>query len=371
MVNPFGGIYSGKQVLVTGHTGFKGGWLSLWLADLGAVVSGYSLPPVEGASFFSLLEESTFHHSTLADICDAAKLKESIAAAAPDIIFHLAAQPFVGASYHDPLQTLRTNAFGTAMLLEAVRELESPTAIVVVTSDKCYRNHSPGQRFREGDALGGHDVYSMSKAAAELVVASWHSSFFRGNENLGPLATARGGNALGGGDYGEGRLLPDAVRAFVAQSPLVLRRPDAVRPWQHVLDLIAGYLTLGQQLLSQREKSRLLNYNFGPDARSEKSVQQLVDAWLAHWPGKLSVDSVAQPTYAEAQYLSLDPSHAMNELGWRPAWDFAAAVQQSARWYWRRHGMRDPNAAMLEVSRAQIQEYSQAAHIRGAAWAIA
>ncbi len=245
-----------------------------------------------------------------------------------------------------------------------MRELESKAAIVVVTSDKCYRNPESGQHFREEDALGGHDVYSMSKAAAELVVASWHSSFFSTNKSLGPLATARGGNALGGGDYAADRLLPDAVRAFVAQAPLVLRCPHAVRPWQHVLDLLSGYLALGQRLLSHPTRSRLLSYNFAPDFGSERSVQQVVDAWLSHWPGPLHVQAAAQPAYAEAACLSLDPSRAMNELGWRPVWDFATSVQQTAQWYWQRHGANISGTGMRQLTQEQIQKYTMDARVR-------
>jgi CDP-glucose 4,6-dehydratase len=369
MVKSFGGVYAGKRVLVTGHTGFKGGWLALWLRALGAEVSGLALPPPAGATFFSLIPAATFRSSWLRDLRDANAVAEAVEGSQPHIIFHLAAQPIVGVSYRAPIDTFSTNALGTALLLEAVRSARSSAAVVVVTSDKCYRNDNAGRPFVEDDALGGHDVYSMSKAAAEMVVAAWHTSFFSKDASLGPLGTARAGNVIGGGDYGEDRIVPDAVRAFEWKQPLVLRRPSATRPWQHVLESVCGYLALGQQLLSEPEKSRLLNFNFGPDFEAERTVQELVDAWLASWPGAFELQVTPQPAYSEAARLSLDHSKAVKQLGWKPVWDFHETVERTAAWYRLRHETRADDSAMLAFTEQQVVSYSDAAKRAGATWA--
>lgn len=369
MVGAFGQIYQGRRVLVTGHTGFKGGWLVLWLRLLGAEVSGYAIPPTGSESLFSLLGEDTFRHSWLADIRDADAVKEAVVASAPDIIFHLAAQPIVGASYRAPLDTLSTNAMGTAILLEAIREARSPAAVVVVTSDKCYRNENTGRPFQEHDPLGGDDVYSMSKAATELVVAAWHASFFSKDAGLGPLATARAGNVIGGGDYAEDRIVPDAVRAHVEGRPLFLRRPQATRPWQHVLEPLSGYLRLGQSLLASPDKARLWNFNFGPEGAAERTVQELVEAWLAAWPHSMEVQTGPLPPYGEAVRLSLDHSQAARELAWRPVWDFQRTVEETATWYRERHERQASAALMLALTQRQIEAYAQDAAAAGVSWA--
>ncbi|HSI61990.1 MAG TPA: CDP-glucose 4,6-dehydratase [Candidatus Saccharimonadia bacterium] len=369
MVAPFGQVYQGKRVLVTGHTGFKGGWLALWLHALGAEVSGYALAPEPGDSLFALIPPQTFKHSWIADLRDAEAMKKAIAECQPDIIFHLAAQPIVGISYRAPLDTFTTNALGTAILLEAVRDANSPAAVVVVTSDKCYRNDNTGRPFQETDPLGGHDVYSMSKAATELVVSAWHASFFAGSNTLGPLATGRAGNVIGGGDYAEDRIVPDAVRAFVNKKALVLRRPQATRPWQHVLESVSGYLALGQRLLSAPNKAKLLNFNFGPDFEAERSVQELMDCWLATWQDAIDVQSEPQPAYGEATRLSLDHSLAVQELGWRPVWDFQQTVAQTAAWYRERHERKADDAGMLQFTLGQINAYTRDAALAGVSWA--
>ncbi|WP_206026070.1 CDP-glucose 4,6-dehydratase [Roseimicrobium sp. ORNL1] len=369
MVTAFGGVYQGKRVLVTGHTGFKGGWLSLWLRALGAEVSGYALAPAPGDSLFAILPADTFRHSWIADLRDADTMKKAIAECRPEIIFHLAAQPIVGASYRAPLDTLTTNAVGTATLLEAVRDADCPAAVVVVTSDKCYRNDNAGRPFQETDPLGGHDIYSMSKAATELVVTAWHASFFANSPSLGPLATGRAGNVIGGGDYAEDRLIPDAVRAFVSKQPLVLRRPQASRPWQHVLESVSGYLALGQRLLSAPDKTRLLNFNFGPNSEAERSVQELMGCWLATWPNAMQVHSEPQPAYGEATRLRLDHSLAVQELGWRPVWDFQQTVAHTAAWYRERHERHADTARMLNFTLEQIHTYTREAASTGVSWA--
>jgi CDP-glucose 4,6-dehydratase len=355
----FGGIYQDKRVLITGHTGFKGSWLSLWLYALGAKLSGFALPPLTGHNLYSLLPDDCFESSVLADLRDAQAVDRAVAESGADIIFHMAAQPIVGVSYRDPLGTFTTNALGTALLLEAVRKAKSGAALVIITSDKCYRNDNAGHAFVETDSLGGHDVYSMSKAAAELIVASWHASFFAGSPELGPLATGRAGNVIGGGDYAEDRIIPDAIRAFERKQPLVLRRPQATRPWQHVLESISGYLTLGHRLMTQPDQATLLNYNFGPDADAERSVQELLNQWLEVWSGSIDLQVAAQPSYSEATRLSLDPSKAKTELGWKSVWDFGQTVKHTAEWYRERHERRKDDMAMLAFSLDQIAAFSK------------
>ncbi|MEQ1850911.1 MAG: CDP-glucose 4,6-dehydratase [Chthoniobacteraceae bacterium] len=369
MVTGFGGIYRGKRVLVTGHTGFKGGWLSLWLRELGATVHGYSLAPHPEPTLFSILPAGTFEGSTLEDLRTPGALTKAIADCQPEIIFHLAAQPIVGISYREPLDTFTTNALGTAMLLEAVRTAKCPAAVLVVTSDKCYRNDNSGRPFRESDPLGGQDVYSMSKAATELVVASWHASFFAVEKSLGPLATARAGNVIGGGDYAEDRIVPDAVRAFGRGQPITLRRPQATRPWQHVLESASGYLALGSRLLAGADRGTLINCNFGPASESERTVRELIDTFLAEWPGAFKLEIAKEQAYGEAARLSLDVSFAKRLLGWQPAWNFEETVAQTARWYRERHEKKAGAAAMLAFTREQIASYTSRAASLGIPWA--
>jgi CDP-glucose 4,6-dehydratase len=365
----FGGIYQNKRVLLTGHTGFKGGWLSLWLRSLGAEVCGFSLPPVKGDNLFAMLPQDCFVNSVIRDLRDANAVNKVVADFQPDVVFHLAAQPIVGLSYREPVNTFTTNALGTMYLLEAVRSAKCSAAVVVVTSDKCYRNDNNGRAFVESDPLGGHDVYSMSKAATEMVVAAWHSSFFSKEDGLGPIATGRAGNVIGGGDYGEDRIIPDAVRAFEKNQPLVLRRPTATRPWQHVLESVSGYLALGQQLLFQPEKTKLLSFNFGPDFEAERTVLELVDAWLIGWPEAFDLEVAPEPGYVEAARLSLDHSKAKEELGWRPVWDFQKTVAETAAWYRTRHEGQKDHSAMLNMTLEQIASYTQDAGRAGMAWA--
>ena len=368
MVSTFGNVYAGRRVLLTGHTGFKGGWLALWLRQLGAEVTGLALPAADGLSLFSVVGNDSFQRSCLVELRDADAVRAVVHDAQPEIVFHLAAQPLVGLSYREPIATLSTNAMGTAYLLEALRSERCSAPAVIVTSDKCYRNDNSGRAFEESDPLGGHDVYSMSKAATELVVAAWHASFFAADKALGALATGRAGNVIGGGDYGEDRIVPDAVRAFIAHKPLVLRRPQATRPWQHVLESLSGYLALGQRLLTAPDKATLLNYNFGPDFASERTVQELIDAWLTVWPGGIRPEITPQPTYGEAARLSLNPQKAIDELGWLPVWDFARTVAETASWYRHRHETGATDAAMRDFTWQQINSYTSDARAAGAAW---
>ncbi|OAI57042.1 hypothetical protein AYO49_03035 [Verrucomicrobiaceae bacterium SCGC AG-212-N21] len=368
MVSTFGGVYSGRRVLVTGHTGFKGGWLGFWLRALGAEVCGLALEPAASPNLHSILEKDTYARSWTCDLRDAPGLRSAIRDCRPDVVFHLAAQPLVGVSYREPAATFLTNAVGTLNLLESLREAACSAATLVVTSDKCYRNDNAGRAFVEEDALGGHDVYSMSKAATELVVASWHASFFSKDLTLGCLATGRAGNVIGGGDYAEDRIVPDMVRAFDTARPLILRRPQATRPWQHVLESLSGYLTLGQRMLTQPDRTHLLNYNFGPDAEAERTVQELVETWQATWPGSLQVQLQPEPSYGEALRLTLDHGKATRELDWKPVWDFEHTVKQTAAWYRQRHETHASSESMRELTFQQIAEYTVDARRLGLNW---
>jgi CDP-glucose 4,6-dehydratase len=363
----FGDFYRNRRVLVTGHTGFKGSWLALWLAELGARVDGFSLGTVGRPSFYETLGKGAFASETRGDIHDLATLKKLTRRIKPDVIFHLAAQPLVRKSYTDPLDTLSTNAIGTATLLDAVRQTECPASVVVVTTDKCYENRHWNYGYRESDALGGHDVYSASKAAAEIVAHSWRRSFFEPNPKLGGVATARGGNVIGGGDYAVDRLLPDCIRALIAGKTLEIRNPGATRPWQHVLDCLSGYLTLGARLAVAPKDAELATaFNFGPDARSNRSVRELVEQAGQVWPLKWKQPRRrTEPHEASLLHLSTDKAAAV--LNWSPAWDFAASVSGTMAWYARRH--REKKGRMREFSHEQLAAFTESARRQNIAWA--
>ena len=270
--------YAGRRVLVTGHTGFKGAWLARWLLDLGADVTGYALAPDTSPSLYGLLDLGAHTRSHLADIRDLATLQRAVSEAAPDVVLHLAAQPLVRRSYAEPLRTLETNVMGTANVLEAVRATAKPCAVVVVTSDKCYENREHVFGYREDEAMGGHDPYSMSKGATELVVASWRRSFFdpaRLAKHGVAVASARAGNVVGGGDWAEDRIVPDCVRALSRGEPIAVRNPRSVRPWQHVLEPLGGYLLLGAKLLGPDAAHHCEGWNFGPALDSTRTVRDV------------------------------------------------------------------------------------------------
>ncbi|MFN7561864.1 MAG: CDP-glucose 4,6-dehydratase [Prosthecobacter sp.] len=361
----FGSVYQGKRVLLTGHTGFKGSWLTLWLHSLGARVSGYALAPLHADDLKHFIPQEVLEHEWIADLRDREKLREAITTSQPDLIMHLAAQPLVRLSYKEPLETFSVNAWGTALLLETVRETGCAAPVIVVTSDKCYLNQNLGRPFSEDDPLGGHDVYSMSKAATELVVAAWHASFFSREPGRGRIASVRAGNVIGGGDYAADRILPDCTRAQVAGEPVILRNPSATRPWQHVLECLSGYLNVGQHLFADPGCRELLNLNFGPDPESERSVGEVVKAFFEAWPGRWEArpDPNAVP---EATRLTLSHQKATQMLGWRPVWDFQKATQVTAEWYRVRHTQKD--ADMLAFTRQQIIDYAAQARSAGLPW---
>ena len=367
----FGGVYAGRRVLVTGHTGFKGSWLALWLHAMGAEVCGLALPPEPGPNHGRLLQVPL--DAALIDLRDATAVRVALRHFAPEIVFHLAAQPLVRRSYREPAATFDTNVMGLVNLLEAVRATPSVRVVVNATSDKCYANpdiaqglhgHIKAGGFVESDALGGHDPYSASKACAEIVSASYRASFFANDDGRGhvvALATARAGNVVGGGDWSEDRLIPDLVRAAVSGHPSAIRYPQATRPWQHVLEPLAGYLLLGQHLLTDPQASAEA-WNFGPDAACQWPVAQVVAAFTEHWPALRSEQGASTPLH-EATQLQLDSGKARARLGWAPLWNAATTFKRTAQWYRHQHeqgGLR---------SREDLLHYVADARIAGLAWA--
>lgn len=343
-------FWAGRRVFLTGHSGFKGGWLALWLSELGAEVRGYSLAPGTEPALHDCVRLGERVAGQFADIRDPEQLTQSLLAFRPEVVLHLAAQPLVRESYRSPAQTYATNVTGTLNVLEAVRQCDAVRAVVVVTSDKCYENREWMWPYREQDALGGHDPYSSSKACVELLCASWRQSFLR--ERGVALATARAGNVIGGGDWADDRLLPDILRTWTAGQTLTVRYPGAVRPWQHVLDPLQGYLLLAQALLEQGQ-AMAQAWNFGPDSEGTASVGEVVQGMAKAWPGEArwQVESNAQPH--EAGLLTLDSSKARQQLGWRPRWNLEQALQRTLQWH---RAWRD-GQDMQQYSRAQIADH--------------
>ena len=345
---------AGRHVVLTGHTGFKGGWLALWLRRLGADITAVALPPGDGQpSLFEALDVPSLVRHRVADIRSADQFDAAVAGLDPDIVIHMAAQSLVRRSYADPVETFHTNVVGTAIVLDAARRMPGLRGVVVVTSDKCYANREWLWGYREADRLGGADPYSASKGCAELVADAYRHSFFR--EPDGPIiATARAGNVFGGGDWSEDRLVPDIVRAVAAGRPIKLRNPRSVRPWQHVLEPLAGYLMLAAGMV---EGNRALDgaWNFGPDGAGVVDVETLLNAFRDAWkPSLLDVDFDRSDTSRpEAGMLSLDSSKAKLELGWRPRLTMAQAVALTTDWY-RAHLA---HADMRAFSERQIDDY--------------
>ncbi|MDP7010186.1 MAG: CDP-glucose 4,6-dehydratase [Verrucomicrobiota bacterium] len=353
----FGKFYSGKTAWVTGHTGFKGAWLSLWLRDLGAQVHGLGLAPHAPPNLHETLMPGTFSNETIGDIGEFELVNQTIGDTKPEIVFHLAAQPLVRRSYDVPLETAITNILGTAHVLEALRQNEIDCPVVVVTSDKCYENDGSSRVFTEADSLGGHDVYSASKASAEIMTRSWRRAF------KGRIATARAGNVIGGGDYGEDRIVPDCVRALEAGQPIAVRNPRATRPWQHVFDCLSGYLWLGARLAD--DDSFADAFNFGPEPKDQRPVCELVEHFLQHWPGEWSNDSEPNAPH-EAAALSLAIDKVRHQLGWQPVWDFATALHRTACWYHQRHVVKVDD--IHGMSLAQLEAFTSDAIRQDIVW---
>lgn len=323
------GFWQGKRVLLTGHTGFKGSWLALWLHRQGARVTGVSLPPVTAPNLYTLARIDTLCDSHFCDIRDAERLAELVVAARPEVVFHLAAQPLVRASYRDPVSTFSINVMGSVHLLDALRYVDSLRAAVMITTDKVYRNNEWCWPYREGDVLGGHDPYSASKAASEIVIGSYRDAFLK--EQGVAVATARAGNVIGGGDWSEDRLIPDAVRAWQKGNVLEIRRPQAIRPWQHVLDPLAAYLALAESLWSKPELAGA--YNFGPDTASAATVREVVE--IARQVFDASEVAYGDGTQGphEAGWLALEIAKARMLLGIAPRWALGESVTRTMNWY--------------------------------------
>jgi CDP-glucose 4,6-dehydratase len=359
MRSPFS-QYQNSRVVVTGHTGFKGSWLSLWLSKLGAEVYGYSLSPDATPNNYSVSSVSDLLlGETIADISDLNSLKTAIRQADPDFVFHLAAQPLVRLSYEHPIRTFQTNVIGSLNVLDALREREQPCSIVMVTSDKCYENSGQTWGYRECDPLGGYDPYSASKAAAEIAISSYQRSFFpkeRMDDHGVHVATVRAGNVIGGGDWAADRIIPDAVRALSEGKAVMVRNPHAVRPWQHVLEPLSGYLTLGARMAETKEPTLSSAWNFGPFSYDECPVLELMDIFCKEWGLGASWTHLHQEhAHHEASVLRLAIDKAIHQLQWRPRWDLHEAVKRTAGWY--KAYYQGDTGSMQEVCFADIDAY--------------
>lgn len=359
----FGGVYSGRRVFVTGHTGFKGSWLTFWLLELGAHVVGYSLEPPTNPSLFEKLDLAVRMEHHVGDVRDLTHLREVMAVASPEIVFHLAAQALVRPSYDEPVVTFETNVMGSVNLLEAVRQTPGVRAVVNVTSDKCYENREWEFAYRENDALGGHDPYSASKGAAEIITDAYRRSFF--SDPSGPaVATGRAGNVIGGGDWALDRIIPDCVRAFTAPDPLVVRNPDAVRPWQHVLEPVSAYLWLASRLFMEGHSFEG-SWNFGPLSGGNLTVREIVNSMIAEWgSGEWTGPPPGTGTVHEARTLKLDCAKAFDILRWRPTWTAVVALRETALWYRRVH----EGESATQLTRECLAAYTGAARASGVAW---
>ena len=348
-------FWQGKRVLLTGHTGFKGSWLSLWLQFMGAQVVGYALEPPTKPSLFEVAEVGKGMTSIIGDIRDLERLRAVFAEHQPEIVIHMAAQPLVRYSYIEPVETYSTNVMGTVNLLEAVRGADSVKAVVNVTSDKCYENREWVWGYRENEAMGGHDPYSNSKGCAELVTAAYRNSYFhpeKYQQHGVALATARAGNVIGGGDWAEDRLIPDIMRAITQSKPVNIRNPRAIRPWQHVLEPLSGYLLLAQKLYEEGA-TYAEGWNFGPSDEDAKPVQWIVESLTRTWGEGASwvLDGGDHPH--EAHYLKLDCSKAKARLDWHPRWSLDETLGRIVKWHKALREQRD----MREITLAQISEY--------------
>ena len=346
-------FWKDKKVFLTGHTGFKGGWLSLWLASMGSRVTGYSLAPNTVPNLYEVLGiDSLIEKSIIADIRDLASLQKSMSDAKPDVVIHMAAQPLVRHSYDNPVETYATNVMGTVNVLESTRSVDSVCATVVVTTDKCYENKEWVWGYRESEPMGGYDPYSNSKGCAELVTTAYRQSYFSSPNSINKVASARAGNVIGGGDWSKDRLIPDAINAFEVGKPLMIRNPLATRPWQHVLEPLSGYLILAEKLYEQ-DSTFTSAWNFGPRDEDNRAVQEVIDLLISNWGNSATwrKDSSEQPH--EANLLKLDCTKARSKLGWVPKWNLETAIKRIVEW----EKAFKENGNMQEVSLEQINQY--------------
>ena len=349
VVNPK--FWKDKRVFLTGHTGFKGSWLTLWLASMGAKVTGYALAPNTSPNLYNVLAlDELIEKSHISDIRDLGSVQKAMHDADPEIVIHMAAQPLVRYSYENPIETYAVNVMGTAHVLEAARGISNIRATVIVTTDKCYENREWDKGYVEEDAMGGYDPYSSSKGCAELVTAAYRRSFF--SEHPNAIASARAGNVIGGGDWSADRIIPDAIMAFESQQSLLIRNPNAIRPWQHVLEPLSGYLVLAQALYENGATFEGA-WNFGPDDKDARSVKEVVNILIQSWKNGASWKQDGSPQPHEAHFLKLNCNKAKQELGWKPKWSLEKTIESIARW-------NDSNlekANMREVSLLQIKDY--------------
>jgi len=358
MPRVFNNFYNGQRVLITGHTGFKGSWLSVWLRELGADITGYALEPPTVPSLFEICNLEDKVTSIVGDIRDYKVLRDVFEKFQPEIVFHMAAQSLVRPSYKEPVETYQTNIMGTVNLLEACRHTPSIRAVVNVTSDKCYENHGYIYNYKEGDPVGGYDPYSSSKGCSELVTNAYLRSFFNpsnyNKEHAVSLASVRSGNVIGGGDWAEDRLIPDCIKALMENKPIVIRYPDAVRPWQHVLESLSGYLLLAQHLY-QDGAAFSGAWNFGPHDNDARPVRWLVEHITEMWGSNAFWTFDGNNYLHEAHYLKLDCSKAKSKIGWYPQWDLNTALDKTIEWYKAYCSYED----MLKVTAGQIRSYEK------------
>jgi CDP-glucose 4,6-dehydratase len=365
----FKNIYKDKTVLVTGNTGFKGSWLTVWLLQLGAKVIGLSDKVPTSPSMFEVLDLKNKIEHYFEDVNNGEGVATIIKKHKPDFVFHLAAQPIVSTSYSSPVDTIKTNVIGTAHVLEALRINNHPCTAVFITSDKCYENVEWTWGYRENDRLGGKDPYSASKAGAEIVIYTYYNSFFAGSDSPVRLVSARAGNVIGGGDWAASRIIPDAVRAWATEAPVVIRRPKSTRPWQHVLEPLGGYLAVGQ-LLHEQTTLNGESFNFGPAADQTFTVSEVLDAIAKNWSFKKDYHRIVlqeEKSFHEAGLLKLNCDKALNKLGWKPVLSFELATTFTAKWYDKYY--HNGTEGMYDFTLAQLQDYVGEANKLNIEWA--
>jgi len=358
MLNNFEGFYKGKKVLITGHTGFKGSWLSAWLTELGANVIGYSFEPPTKPSMFKAMDLQDKITHIIGDVRDEEHLLAVFNKYQPEFVFHLAAQPIVRLSYEEPRLTYETNVMGTVNVLEAIRKTKSVKVGVIITSDKCYENKEWVYGYRESDPMGGYDPYSSSKGCAELVVSTYRHSFFspeRYNKHKVALSSVRAGNVIGGGDWGQDRLVPDCIRALSERKAIEIRNPNAIRPWQHVLEPLSGYLLLGLKMYQEGDKYACA-WNFGPPDSDIITVEEIVKKIISYWGDGKYKTEVSSKNPHEARLLKLDCSKAHSLLGWNPVYNVDETLKETVEWY-KIYYTRDKN--MSNLTSNQIREYEK------------